>query len=277
MFRAIQFVLAIAALLAAPAAVQAAGMLFDATTSATIFDDGFETATVGNWISGSPTHHTPVNVGVQWTADYWNTTTCVSIEDASTAGFAANEGSQFVKVLGDGRATFACVQGDGIRANSGAGDQIVFRGAFRSTGADNAILALVDGQYVSDSNRGALLSRVLFQADGSVGIVKADESGYDPLTQTYNLNAWNLVEVSHTNGTTNWSVSINGQTPETHDGPAAGLTSLLSSIRFETTGPVGSGAVTYWDAQAQVPEPSTIMLLATGLIGLLAYAWRKRR
>ena len=28
---------------------------------------------------------------------------------------------------------------------------------------------------------------------------------------------------------------------------------------------------------ASVPEPGAIVLLATGLIGLLAYAWRKRR
>jgi hypothetical protein len=29
--------------------------------------------------------------------------------------------------------------------------------------------------------------------------------------------------------------------------------------------------------QPQVPEPSTVVLLVTGFIGLLAYAWRKRR
>ena len=28
---------------------------------------------------------------------------------------------------------------------------------------------------------------------------------------------------------------------------------------------------------SSVPEPSAIALLATGLVGLLAYAWRKRR
>jgi hypothetical protein len=27
----------------------------------------------------------------------------------------------------------------------------------------------------------------------------------------------------------------------------------------------------------QTPEPSTLALLATGLVGLLAYAWRKRK
>ena len=28
---------------------------------------------------------------------------------------------------------------------------------------------------------------------------------------------------------------------------------------------------------APMPEPSTLLLTATGLFGLLAYAWRKRR
>ncbi|MCD4728661.1 MAG: PEP-CTERM sorting domain-containing protein [Pirellulales bacterium] len=28
---------------------------------------------------------------------------------------------------------------------------------------------------------------------------------------------------------------------------------------------------------AKIPEPGTLVLLATGLIGLLCYAWRKRK
>lgn len=40
----------------------------------------------------------------------------------------------------------------------------------------------------------------------------------------------------------------------------------IDYVRFDTTG-----------AYAPVPEPSTIALLVTGLIGLLAYAWRKRK
>ena len=38
---------------------------------------------------------------------------------------------------------------------------------------------------------------------------------------------------------------------------------------------------TTWQLEAVTnqlaPEPGVLMLLATGLIGLLAYAWRKRR
>jgi hypothetical protein len=39
----------------------------------------------------------------------------------------------------------------------------------------------------------------------------------------------------------------------------------------------GSGAPSLAFTGSPVPEPSTIALLATGLIGLLAYAWRKRK
>ena len=35
--------------------------------------------------------------------------------------------------------------------------------------------------------------------------------------------------------------------------------------------------ITHFDVSTTVPEPSVIVLLATGLLGLLAYAWRKRK
>jgi hypothetical protein len=38
-----------------------------------------------------------------------------------------------------------------------------------------------------------------------------------------------------------------------------------------------SGTMSYFKIEAQTPEPGTIVLLSTGLIGLLAYAWRKRK
>ena len=43
-----------------------------------------------------------------------------------------------------------------------------------------------------------------------------------------------------------------------------------------TTAPQYNGARIY-EVQALIPEPGTIVMVITGLIGLLAYAWRKRK
>jgi hypothetical protein len=39
----------------------------------------------------------------------------------------------------------------------------------------------------------------------------------------------------------------------------------------------GSNVWDYVNINAPVPEPSALALLASGLLGLLCYAWRKRR
>ncbi len=48
-------------------------------------------------------------------------------------------------------------------------------------------------------------------------------------------------------------------------------------IAFEGAGGTGSSGVDNIVLQTIVPEPSTLVLLASGLLGLLCYAWRKRR
>ncbi len=59
-------------------------------------------------------------------------------------------------------------------------------------------------------------------------------------------------------------------TNSTYDG---GLTGAVDDVRIFTF----SGAFVPNDVFAPVPEPGTLVLLASGLLGLLAYAWRKRR
>ena len=57
-----------------------------------------------------------------------------------------------------------------------------------------------------------------------------------------------------------------------------GLTMSVSTVAEPTTfagGSSPSGSV--MEFTVVVPEPGTLALLATGLIGLLCYAWRKRK
>ena len=45
---------------------------------------------------------------------------------------------------------------------------------------------------------------------------------------------------------------------------------------FGKTAPISSSVVIAGMGVSAVPKPSTLVLLAAGLLGLIAYAWRKR-
>ena len=55
----------------------------------------------------------------------------------------------------------------------------------------------------------------------------------------------------------------------------AGDILVLSGDQF--MGNLNGGCGSYLLVPNATPEPSTVLLLATGLLGLLAYAWRKRK
>jgi hypothetical protein len=56
-----------------------------------------------------------------------------------------------------------------------------------------------------------------------------------------------------------------------------GLTSSSTPITSVTINPESVGGTWIGGVSYQTPEPGTVVLLATGVIGLLAYAWRKRK
>jgi hypothetical protein len=116
---------------------------------------------------------------------------------------------------------------------------------------------------------------------GGFSLLVADvTTGGDLVGQEYHGTA----EDNPTAGTFyDYSVTFNGNdfitgkkgAPKAGDtmrvGLDLGVNSYVTDIRLDDT-PGGSAPVL-----PTVPEPSTMVLLASGLIGLLAYAWRKRK
>ena len=127
---------------------------------------------------------------------------------------------------------------------------------------------------------GTELAELYLKPTGAISVLSGDESAWIALTQTYTVGAWNTITISRTNGDwtgyseygSDYSVSVNGQVQETM--PQFYLTSnnrLMPFTQLEFNGQGGTFSI---DA---IPEPPSVTLLAIGVFGLLAYAWRKRR
>lgn len=68
----------------------------------------------------------------------------------------------------------------------------------------------------------------------------------------------------------NDALAVTGWTPGVYNDP--GLSIWTGSWK---TGDIRIASLAF--SSTEIPEPGTLMLLTTGLLGLLAYAWRKRR
>ncbi len=90
---------------------------------------------------------------------------------------------------------------------------------------------------------------------------------------TYTAGVWQKWEIDYAIGTTLIDVTIDGtKVSNISTGSLPG--GALDRIKITTGSDSGTIAKLYLD---EVPEPSSIVLLASGLIGLLCYAWRKRK
>lgn len=97
----------------------------------------------------------------------------------------------------------------------------------------------------------------------------------------YTLNAWNKLTVDINFATDRCSVSVDGILKASDLVFAAGDLAKVQKIEMQSwwnssTGGPGRGGFDNL-VVTSVPEPSTISLVAMGLVGLLAYAWRKRK
>jgi hypothetical protein len=103
----------------------------------------------------------------------------------------------------------------------------------------------------------------VFRAYGNSG----QDLGLSP-----NPSAWNKVIVDWNSNAQTMSVRLNDGAP-CDFGWRGILTPVVTDLEFRDGWDGGS----YYIDSVPLPEPSTLVLTAMGLLGLVAYAWRKRR
>ena len=113
---------------------------------------------------------------------------------------------------------------------------------------------------------------IYFATDGVIHFYDRAGNDWSNPTFGYTLGAWHDVAVTldTTARTFQLQVDSNTDIARSWTGPSH----QLGTVTLAAGGP---GAEGLFDNVGLVPEPTSLALLATGLLGLLAYAWRKRK
>ena len=178
----------------------------------------------------------------------------------------AYEGSQMVKSFRSNVGTTGAHVDFG--SLPGASDTITMTMAFRCEDS----LSYFNLYPGTDSSEGNMAG---FSLTGT-GVFAYHDGSWVFTDLAHNVGAWNELVMTHTNGTGDWTISVNGS-------------SLSFTMSDGTNWPAYLGVLggldiyngnypsTFYVDAVPVPEPSSLVLLAAGLMALSACAWRKRK
>jgi hypothetical protein len=142
---------------------------------------------------------------------------------------------------------------------------------------DSMIYVADDHNPLGILGNGGLLFNLMANWDsGRPGVVHSYTGAWPPTdaskaTATYATGVWQKWEIDYTTGNADLTLSIDGVSSVVPIRASGDL--ALSNITLFSD---NTNHPFYVDAST-VPEPGTAVMLTAGLIGLLAYAWRKRK
>ena len=282
------FVLGICvALAAAPASANIINM----TTNTLLFYDNFESQPSANishnaYGVDSALDATPVYPASSATT-YWANTVGtdyrqIQVTDYTSGTIApgAYEGNNYLRLGKESGDTSKVVRQYFDSSSLSAGDhfhweQMVYIG-IPYTNAFYAQIATTDG--TTDTVDFIQAATIYSSSSDDFQIQNRVNGANNNTGLTVARNTWQKWEFDYVLGETTYDLTIGGVTvadlPVNRASHAA--ENLLRTQMYTASGnPAGAG-YDYID-EVQVPEPSTLALLATSLLGLLAYAWRKRK
>ena len=140
-----------------------------------------------------------------------------------------------------------------------------------TTSYNGGVSSWTTGQFLTSGSTSAGIPVTLGWIDnGSNVTVAATIAGDANCDGSVNLGDLNTLIGNYGNGTT-WA---QGDFRYTGATSLADLNALIGN--YGKTGPVSSAVVIAGMGVSTVPEPSTLILLATGLVSLLCFGWRRR-